>query len=207
MATSTPNWSGYLDGVWAWPIESCGLLPLLAGASNIVVGQNPPYTIQDFLGFYPKWGGTPLPLGAATVSASAEVILDDASGVAVGNYLAGPGIPDGAFIQAIDPDTSTITMNLNATATGTEVAIQAWTAPLIPFAIINAYIYVASSSLVQNRWQELWAFAMALYVAHFLTLYARSDGGDWKPSCARPPRREGADCHRARPRSATPVRP
>jgi hypothetical protein len=49
-------------------------------------------------------------------------------------------------------------------------------APLAPIQVICAYIALASASLVQARWLDTWWLGMALYVAHFLTLYLRSDG-------------------------------
>lgn len=41
-------------------------------------------------------------------------------------------------------------------------------------AIITAYIALASASLSQARWQDAWTIGMALYVAHFLTLYLQT---------------------------------
>ena len=47
----------------------------------------------------------------------------------------------------------------------------------IPVAVVNAYISLASASLVEARWgAETWPIARALFVAHYLTLYLRSDG-------------------------------
>ncbi|KAA6459643.1 DUF4054 domain-containing protein [Acidobacteria bacterium AB60] len=46
----------------------------------------------------------------------------------------------------------------------------------VPQAVIQAYINVATASLMSSRWREQWPIAMALYVAHFLTLYAQSAG-------------------------------
>src|ERR1039458_7539562 len=111
---ATPNWTGYLDGVWAWPLESAGLLPGLAQASNIVVGQNPPYTIQDFLGFFPKWGGPPVALVATTVNGSYVVAVDDASTVQPGNYVSGPGIANGSSIVSVDTVAETVTLSMPA---------------------------------------------------------------------------------------------
>lgn len=169
----TPNWSEWLNTVWGFPDDA--IFPFGVGASNVVVGTNPPYTLQDFFQMYPKFGGTPLSsVGAITVSGSPTVTVSASSAMKVGNPVAGTGIPDGALIQAI-PDGTHITLNMNATASGT-IALTVWNAPAIPFVIIAAYIFLASASLVQARWQEMWQVAMGLYVAHFLTLYARADG-------------------------------
>ena len=48
--------------------------------------------------------------------------------------------------------------------------------PPVPNVVLQAYITLASASLVQARWLEQWPIAMALFVAHFATLYAKSDG-------------------------------
>ena len=174
---ATPDWSGYLDGVWAWPVEFNSALPFLTAASNLVVGTNPPYTIQDFLGFYPKWGGVPLQQQITTVEGSPTVAVQDVSGMNVGNPVAGDGIPDGAMILSVDEIDETVTLSANATATSSTANFTVWNSPLVPFAMIQAYILLASSCLVQARWLSLWPFAMALYVAHFLTLYAQSENG------------------------------
>jgi hypothetical protein len=47
---------------------------------------------------------------------------------------------------------------------------------VVPQAVLQAYINLASASLVQARWQDTWVLAMGLYVAHFVTLYLRSEG-------------------------------
>jgi len=64
--------------------------------------------------------------------------------------------------------------------TGAQVNITGLIAPLtvqnLPLAVIQAYINLASASLVQARWQDTWFLGMALFVAHFVTLYLRSEG-------------------------------
>ena len=46
----------------------------------------------------------------------------------------------------------------------------------VPLPVIQAYINLASSCLVQARWLEMWPVAMSWFVAHFLTLYLASEG-------------------------------
>jgi hypothetical protein len=41
----------------------------------------------------------------------------------------------------------------------------------IPVAVINAYIALASASIMQARWQSMWQLAMCNFVAHYLTLW------------------------------------
>jgi len=170
---STPNFTALLDQIWAWPVDSLGALPALSAAQNIALGTNPPYTVQDFLAFYPKFGGVTLQTSATTTLDSADVTVVNAAGLAVGNPVSGIGIPDGASIKSIAG--TVVTLTAPATASGT-VIIAVWNLPLIPISVLNAYIYLASASLVQARWQEQWKMAMALFVAHYATLYAKSDG-------------------------------
>jgi hypothetical protein len=56
----TPDWNAWLENVWGWPDDFCGYAAPVGLASNVIVGQNPPYTIQDFFGFFAKWGGPPI---------------------------------------------------------------------------------------------------------------------------------------------------
>lgn len=171
----TPNWDGWLASVWGVPREYFGCIPGLYAANNVVVGTNPPYTIQDFLAVYPKFGGPPLSFSGDTTIGSAVVAgISDTSKLSVGNPVKGPGIPNGALITAIAANVS-ITLSVNATATATGASLTAWTAPLLPFAVLLMYLYMASSSLVEARWLELWQNGMALYIAHFATLYLESD--------------------------------
>lgn len=168
----TPNWSDWLNTTWGWPDDN---IPALGyGANNVVVGANPAYTLQDFLAIYPKFGGQPLIQSATVTQGNPQITVASTSGMAAGNPVAGAGIPDGALILTVDSGTQ-FTMNTPANAGGT-VPVTVWNAPPIPFVVISLYIALASASLVQARWLEQWPLAMALYVAHFLTLYARSDG-------------------------------
>jgi hypothetical protein len=112
-----------------------------------------------------------------TVSGSNTVTISDVSNIAVGNPVAGPGIPNGAYISAIAGNVLTLMVGIvpaKATASATNIPFTIWNATKVPVPAINAYIYLATSSLVQARWQEMWTMAIALYVAHFATLYAKS---------------------------------
>lgn len=169
----TPNWSEWLNTTWGWPDDNA--VPIGQGASNVVVGSNPPYTLQDFFAIYPKFGGRPLiQAGAVLTQGNPQITVTSTASMAPGNPVAGTGIPDGALIVSVD-DATHFTMTVAPTADGT-VAVTVWNAPPIPFMVISLYIALATASLVQARWIEQWPLAMALYVAHFLTLYARSDG-------------------------------
>lgn len=50
-----------------------------------------------------------------------------------------------------------------------------YTSP-IPQPVLQLYINLASASLSQARWLDYWQMGMALFVAHYATLYLRSEG-------------------------------
>ena len=98
MGSSTPNWSQWLASIWGPETDGTIPLAIISAASNVVCGSNPPYTIQDFFGFYPAFGGTPaLVPNVTTAAEDNEVTAGQAlpSGLAIGNPLSGAGIPDG----------------------------------------------------------------------------------------------------------------
>lgn len=43
--------------------------------------------------------------------------------------------------------------------------------------LLQLFIDMANSSLAQTRWKSKWKYAMCLYVAHFLTLWLRTQNG------------------------------
>ena len=46
----------------------------------------------------------------------------------------------------------------------------------VPENVINSFINLANSNINQKRWNKSWEFGMALFVAHFLTLYVKTSG-------------------------------
>lgn len=83
---------------------------LIADASNIKIGDNPEYTKEDFLAFYPQFEG-----------------------------------------QVSD-------------------------------AVLEAFINLASANINKARWHKSWEFGMALFIAHFLTLYVKTSGTEDEPN-------------------------
>jgi hypothetical protein len=176
--SSAPNWDSILESWWGPGTDDGDFFPLIAAATNVVVGSNPPFTVQDFFGLYPKFGGatlTPIPSGTATQGSPTLTGVTNLTGVAAGNPIADSAgaFPDGTTVTAVG--SNTITLSSNATKTGT-TSLTVWNATLIPLPFLYAYIALASASLVQARWQDTWYVAMGLYVAHFATLWARADG-------------------------------
>jgi len=51
------------------------------------------------------------------------------------------------------------------------------TTTVIPDDVLDLYISMATASLIELRWKSKWSYAMALYVAHFCTLYLQTQAG------------------------------
>lgn len=172
-----PNFDSFIVQCWGSSAPEVAGLPF-GSASNIVVGTNPPYTATDFLSIYPKFGGQPLEvLNCTLVQGSTAVQLANAiPGIATGQLITGIGIAPGTVVQTYTQGQTEVTLSLAATTSASSVTLNFFVAPFVPILVINLYIALASSSLVQARWLDQWYLAMGFYVAHFLTLYLRSDG-------------------------------
>lgn len=77
---------------------------LIADASNIKIGENPEYTVDDFYAFYPQFKDQ------------------------------------------------------------------------VPENVVEAFVNLASANINIKRWNKSWEFGMALFIAHFLTLYIKTSG-------------------------------
>ena len=172
-----PDFEGFITQCWGSP-AFIGSGCWFAGASNVVVGTNPPYFADDFLATYPWFGGIAIVVTGTTVEGSAVIDGIPQTGVAaIGQLISSPNFPKNSVVIAVVPTTNdtpgSITVSQPATVTGA-VTANVYTQPPIPLVALNAYIALASASLVQARWLDLWQMGMQLYVAHFVTLYLRT---------------------------------
>lgn len=168
-----PDYNQYYAEIVGWPDEwaTCSI----SAAANIPIGSNPSYTATDLLAFYPKFGGTPTAItGGITTGSSSVTNVSSAAGLAINQLITGPDLASGSIITGISG--SSLTLSSNAIATNANEVMNVYTAPFVPLPVLNAYITLASASLAQSRWQEMWPTAMALFIAHFCTLYLLSDG-------------------------------
>jgi hypothetical protein len=180
-----PNYNEFISNVWGYPPEVAG--PGISIASNIVIGANPPYSVADFLTFYPNFGGAPLVLTGQTTNGSPVVTNTSTGGILPGMVvspyvmqLAGaptPGpFPDGTTVLSVDSDTQ-LTMSQPAILPATGSGFQPfgiYNAPFVPLIVMNAYVALASDCLVYNRWIDHWYIAMGYFIAHEITLWLRS---------------------------------
>ena len=171
-----PCFNAWLGTAWGAGGEfwSSGCAGFFGSASNLVFGQNPPYFLDDFLSVCPKFFGASTVLtGASTTLGSNQITVLSATGLLVGQFLICSDFPPGTVITAISGPTVTVTNN--ALATDAVATLQVYEAPVVPVTVIQLYINLATASLVQARWQEQWYLAMGWFIAHYCTLYAKSD--------------------------------
>lgn len=146
-------------------------------ATNIRIGQNPPFAINDLIAFFPNFLGTPVSVtGNLTVATDTITGASSVAGLAPGQFLTDGAAFLPSYTLITSAAGSTVSLSNNAIASKTGDTFSVYVAPFVPLPIINAYIALASASINQARWQEQWAFAMALFVAHYLTLWLQTQG-------------------------------
>ena len=172
-----PNFDLWLQTAWGAEngfFADCGR----GGSVGFVFGQNPPYYLDDFLSVYPKFFGLPTAVGGCSITmGSPTITVASTAGLAYGQFLRSPGnFPKGTVITAIG--VGNVTVNNSALVTTSTAVLQVYEAPPVPTAVIQLYLNLAVASLVQERWQDAWYIAIAWYIAHYLTLFAKSDAAE-----------------------------
>lgn len=191
--SAPPSIDALLAEWWGAPVDP--LFCFNAGlASNLVFGGNPVYQVSDFLAVYPKFGSllqaiasyavvaggtgyaandTFVPVQPDASGASFRVLTVNGSGVILTSALVLAG--NGFSVNDPTKPLATTTSGAGTGATLNILAIAAG-ATIIPPAIIQLYINLASASLQKARWLDTWLLGMHLYVAHFCTMYLTSEG-------------------------------
>lgn len=175
---NTPNFNAWLSEAWGSGQEFSSVCSWFYGATNLVFGQNPPYFLDDFKAIYPKFFGLPTALsGCVTVIGTNTVTVPSVSGLDYGQFLQAFGVfPKGTVITNIGANQ--ITVNNGALVSSSNATLMIYKASPFPTGVILLYLNLAFASLVQARWQEQWCVAMGWFIAHYLTLYARSDASE-----------------------------
>jgi hypothetical protein len=173
-----PNFNAWLQTAWGAGAEYSVVCSEFYGATNLVFGQNPPYYLDDFRAIYPKFFGLPTALsGCVTVIGTNTVTVPSVLGLDYGQFLQSPGtFPRGTIIIGISGNV--ITLNTDALITSSNATFMIFEASPIPTGVILMYLRLAYDSLVQARWQEQWFVAMGWFIAHYCTLYAKSDASE-----------------------------
>jgi Protein of unknown function (DUF4054) len=195
-----PDVVSILNSWWGGGYQGYDDLASIAAASNLVFGGNPLYQISDFLSVYPKFGTQPQGIVSAQpdpvtpgegyqVNDQLVVLQQDALGgtvsivsVGVGGVPTGYSVPIPGTGYIVTPLISGIYQGYKTTGghgTGALVDVLIITPSnllCIPQAVLQMYINLASAQLSQCRWGANWPIAMAWFVAHYATLYLRSEG-------------------------------
>jgi hypothetical protein len=93
-----------------------------------------------------------------------------------------------AMVTQIKADASNVIQGINPAYTSSDLlaifpqfgitkTVGVITTTVIPSTMMSLYIAMATASLVQLRWKSKWSYAMALYIAHFCTLYMQTQAG------------------------------
>lgn len=158
-----------------------GLPYLAAQAANIRIGDNPPYSLADFLNMYPQFASPATINGNTTAGEKAVTGLASTAKLYVGGPVTGDNIPFDATVESI-VNYATITISAPASGTGATTLIINQT--ILPAAALQMYAALASTYLQQARWRDTWAMAMGLFIAHFATLYLQSMAAPGSPADA-----------------------
>lgn len=170
-----PDYGSIICQAWGWPNDSIGLLSYFASAANITVGANPAYSVVDVLAIYPKFFGPSLAVTLALTSGSPNAVLPATNdALASGQLITGKDIAAGTTIVSVTG--TAVVLSANATATNAAEAALFYASPPIPLAVLNVFINLASASIMQSRYQDGWALAMALFIAHYATLWTEPEG-------------------------------
>lgn len=149
-------------------------------ASGVVFNNNPPYTVTDFLGFYPKFFGPASNFSGLTVTTGSAIISGFADAPTVSTMTSGmlivnPSFPKDTLITSVDPTALTVTVSNIATANGSTLTV--YETPFIPIIALLTYVNLAHYCVMITRYFATWQFMMALFVAHYATLYMRTESG------------------------------
>lgn len=175
---NTPNFDAWLQTAWGSGASYEVVCSWFYGASNFVYGQNPPYYLDDFKSIYPKFFGLPTALsGCSTTLGANTVTVPSIVGLDYGQFVQAFGVfPKGTIIIGLG--TNTVTLNNPAIVTNANTTLMVYESSPIPIGVILMYLRLAYDSLVQARWQEEWCVAMGWFIAHYCTLYAKSDASE-----------------------------
>lgn len=173
-----PNFNGWLQTAWGAGASfevTCGWF---YGASNFVYGQNPPYYIDNFKAIYPKFFGLSTAVsGCSTVEGTNVISVPSVLGLDFGQFVQAHGVLSlGTVIIGIGANS--ITVNTDALVTTSNATLMTYQSSPIPTGVILMYTRLAYDSLVHARWQEEWFVAMGWFIAHYCTLYAKSDASE-----------------------------
>lgn len=147
----------------------------IAVVPNQLSSPNPAYTLVDFFRWFPAFAGTPVQVTGTLDGSTGWVTgVSDVTKLAVGQLVTGTGIQSDSLITQI---ANTMVLLSKPTTESGPQTLTAFTSSPVPAYVVWAYTNLANSSILQVRYQEMWSYCMALYIAHYLTLWSRTQGG------------------------------
>ena len=98
------------------------------------------------------------------------------AGIKVGQLVVNlNSIPKDTLVESINTGTGTITLTNVATANDTSLTI--YKAPWAPLIVMMTYLQLALACVMQARYKQMWIMQVAYFVAHYITLYLRTEAG------------------------------
>jgi hypothetical protein len=176
--SNQPDFIQILELWWGGAYESSAYAAYQAAAANVIVGTNPPYTLNDFLAVYQKFFGcaTDATLTTTAASPNATLVLSANSEIilSAGMFLTAASLPGGTTVLSVGSANAVVLSN-PASADGDDVAANVYGAPWLPVVVLQLFINLALASIQQLRWQATWPLGMALFVAHYSTLWMETE--------------------------------
>lgn len=161
---------------------------IVAEASNVPSANQSSFSSDDLLKFFPQFGASSIKSISINAGGSGYSVDDVLTILQTGGSLGTAQVTSisslGAVIQAVlrsrgegySSYNSLSTTVLPAGGTGCKVNIVASALNIDP-ELLQMFIDMAYSSLAESRWKSKWKYAMSLYVAHFLTLWLKTQAG------------------------------
>ncbi len=150
-------------------------------AAGMVFNGNPPYTVTDFFSVYAKFAGPPTNFTGLSITQGSNVISGftqtNIATLAVGQLVVSMNVlQKDSLITAIDLEGLTITISQQAVQASN--SLTAYTSPFLPLIVILSYVTLARASVMHQRYHESWFMAVSLFVAHYCTLFMRTESGE-----------------------------
>ena len=150
----------------------------VAAAAGLVWGGNPPFRITDFISIYPKFAGPPSAFTGLVLEANSATVtgFTAVTGIATGQLVVNlNSLPKDTTVLSVNSEENTITLSNPASANDTVLTI--YETPPVPLIVILTYISLAQISLLHGRYHGAWFICMCYFVAHYITLWLRTEAG------------------------------
>lgn len=172
-----PNLTAYLEQWWGGSWTSYGWCNAFTIAANIFTGGNPAWGLNEFFSMYPKFGGTPVYFVGSTVLDSDVITL---SKTAPPELTAGLYISDTEVIppatRVVSVSGLSVTLDNSALGDMPNVNFLIYPNPVLPLPVLLAFASFSNACINYNRWLDCWYIGISLFMAHYCTLYLRSEG-------------------------------